>query len=330
MKTALKRKFSSPIQAAHKPHPDENQPTTPTPINQPPAKKIKKNLKARFADGSSSSDGDDNDDDVNSPHAFSNLPTILCFCTTIHHPKTPQQCVGLLVSTGGHKHRVWTLLQQSLKPARLVSLVDLITTYTNVLDKPSRESRLVLGLKLISSILQLNTTQWLSEIWEAKDILFPNASLQVADKDHRRNILSRPFVHRSFGSTTAGDDNPGQQQRANQAKSVMGCNHSLYSLGIVLLEIWHWQTFSSLYNSSASKLSELEFSCQLSETLFEEAGHEYAKAVRGCIRGFEMRETDLENVSLKRKVYQDVLGLLWDNLRKFSGRDNIRKIIGEE
>ncbi|KAF8418441.1 hypothetical protein EV426DRAFT_321434 [Tirmania nivea] len=319
------------LPAAQKPHPSENRPITPTPINRPPTK-TKKNT--RFADEDTSS----GDDDVNIPHAFSDLPTIPCFCTTLatttHHLKSSPKCVGLLICTKKHEHRVWTQLQHFPKPARFVSLAELITTHTNVLDKPSCESRLVLGLKLISSVLQLDNTQWLPEKWEAKDILFPGASLQVADQHYRRNILLRPFAHRNFSSvitTAACDDYADSNQRsANQAKAVIGCNHSLYSLGIVLLEIWHWQTFSSLYNSSSCGQSELLFSYQLSEKLFEEAGNEYAMAVRRCIRGFEMRETDLENYSFRSKVYHDVYGLLEDNLRIFSRCDNIQKIIREE
>ncbi|KAF8418436.1 hypothetical protein EV426DRAFT_679684 [Tirmania nivea] len=302
---------SSPgLPAAQKPHPSKNRPTMTTPINRPPTKmKI-----TRFADGDTSS----GDDDVNIPHAFSYLPTISCFCTTLalytttHHQKSSPKRVGLLICTKKHEHRVWTQLQHFPKPARLVSLAELITTHANVLDKPSCESRLVLGLKLISSVLQLDSTQWLPEKWEAKDILFPGASLQVADQHHRRNILLHPFAHRNFSSvttTSACDDYADSNQRsANQAKA----------------------TFSSLYNSSSCGQSELLFSYQLSEKLFEEAGNEYAMAVRRCIRGFEMRETDLEDDSFRSKVYHDVFGLLEDNLRIFSRCDNIHKIVGEE
>ena len=289
--------------------------------------------KARFANEDTSSE-----DDLNPPPAFSGLPTIACLCTTFaaYTANCPSKCIGLLVSADKHEHRVWAQLPQFLIPAHLVSLHDLINTYKDVLAKPSRESRLVLGLKLVSSVLQLNTTQWLTETWEAKDILFPEADPRVADKYHRYNILSRPFVHQNFSSSSSSTSSTGssidypdfQHKPANQAKAVMGCNHSLYSLGIVLLEIWHWQTFSSLY-ASASGLSELLFSYHLSDTLFEEAGHEYAMAVRRCIRGFEMRETDLEHDSFRRKVYQDILGLLGDNLRRFSGCDNLEKIMGE-
>jgi len=320
---------SSGLPAAHKSHP-HNRPTTPTPINQPPAKTMKK---ASFVD----EDTSDEDDVAHLHQSLSDLPTIPCLCTTIatyttiHHTNTPMKCVGILTSTNKHEHRVWTLLQQFPKPARLVSLTDLITTYTNTLDQPSRENRLVLGLKLISSVLQLNATQWLTERWEAKDILFPEADLAA---DYQHNILSRPFVHRNFNSnsTTAPiyDYPDPQHQPTNQAKAVIGYNQALYSLGVVLLEIWHWQTFSSLYNSSAKGRSEFEFSYYLSGRLSEEAGYEYAMAVRGCIRGFEMLQTDLEDDLFRRKVYQDVLGLLEDNLRKFSGSDNIQKIIGEE
>jgi len=334
------------LPAAHYPQPCENRPTTPTPINPnslvgkglkpissrepspgpglPPARAIKKNLKARSMDGDTSSE----DDYINSSHTFIDLPTIQCFCTalatytTIHRLKTPPGCVGRLISTEKHEHRVWALLQQCPKPASLVSLADLITTYTNILDKPSFQSRLVLGLKLISSVLQLNATQWLNERWEAKDILF-----LVDGEYHRANILSRPFVHRNF----SGSSTESQQQPANLAKSVIGCNDSLYSLGIVLIEIWYWQTFSSLYNSSASGQSEWFFSYQLSEKLFEDAEHEaYAQAVRGCIRGFEKRGFDLGDDSFRSKVYQDILGVLEDYLRKSSACDSIQKIIGEE
>ena len=208
---------------------------------------------------------------------------------------------------------------------RFVSLADLIATHTNILDQPSRESRLVLGLKLTSSVLQLGTTKWLNEVWEAKDILFPEVS-QVPG--HRHNILSRPFVHRSFSNS--GTIPTRSQQPTNVERAVTRCNDSLYSLGIIILEIWHWQTFSSLYNSSAHSLPVLEFSYHLSERLFEEAGYEYAMAVRRCIRGFEMQGTNLGDDSFRRKVYQDVLGLLEGALRSFSGCDNIQDIIGEE
>jgi len=302
-----------------------------TPISRPPAKAVKKNLKARFADGDTS-----DEDDVNAPLAFRDLPTIPSFCATLATQTTTKpspKCIGLLISTDRHEHCVWTPLQQFPKPPRLVSLAHLITTYTNIQDKPSNKSRLVLGLKLISSILQLSTTQWLTGVWGAQDILFPEAGPQAADENHRRNILSRPLVHRDFSSsssTAVSDGDPdSQQEPANKVQAVIGCNKSLYSLGIVLLEIWHWQTFESLYQSTAHRLSELSFSYLLSEMLFEDAGLEYATAVRRCIRGFEMRETDLEDESFRRKVYQDILGLLEKNLRSFSS-DSIPKIMGEE
>ncbi|RPB19133.1 hypothetical protein L211DRAFT_664238 [Terfezia boudieri ATCC MYA-4762] len=301
----------------------------PIPIDRPPASKLKR---AMFADEDTS--GEDDENDV----TFTDLPTISSFCKTLATYKTvdhPPKCVGVLTSTDKHEHRVWTLLQHFPKPERFVSLADLITTYTAILDRPSCTSRLVLGLKLLSSVLQLNTTQWLTEVWEAKDILFPEASPQATDQYHPHNILSRPFVHRNFsssGSTAASDEYPpdSQHQRANQAKAILGSNHSLYSLGIVLLEIWYWQTFDSLYKSSRSRQTELEFSLYLSTKLSEEAGVEYARAVQGCIRGFQMRETDLDDNSFRRKVYQDVWGLLEANLRTFSKCDSIQKIIGDE
>ena len=284
---------------------------------------MKKTLRMRFEDEDTSSE----DDYINSSHTSIDLPTIQSVCTTlatyttIHQPNTPPKCVGRLISTEKQEYRVWTVPQQIPKPVRFVPLADLITTYTNILDKPTLQSRLVLGLKLISSVLQLNATQWLNERWEAKDILFP-----VAGEYHCANILSCPFVHRNF----SGSSTESQQQPANLAKAVIGCNDSLYSLGIVLIEIWYWQTFSSLHNSSASGQSELVFSYQLTDKLFEDAGQEYAMAVRRCIRGLDMQGVDLENDLFRRRVYQDVLGVLEENVRKFSYSDNIQKIIGEE
>ncbi|KAF8457012.1 hypothetical protein BGX38DRAFT_1161541 [Terfezia claveryi] len=213
-------------------HPCEHRPTTLKPATLKPAKILKR---ARFADEGKS--GEDDDIDVTDPHAFSDSPTIPCFCTTIATYKTihrPPKCVGLLTSTDKHEYRVWTLSQHFPEPEHFVSLADLITTYTNILDQPNRTSRLVLGLTLLSSVLQLNTTQWLTEVWQAKDILFPEASSQATDRYHGHNILSRPFVHRHFsssGSTAASDEYPpdSQQQRANQAKTILGSNLSLYS-----------------------------------------------------------------------------------------------------
>lgn len=217
------------------------------------------------------------------------------------------------------------------KPRRLVSLADLINIFTNI-NTPSRRNRLILGLKLVSSILQLNTTQWLTEIWEAKDILFPESGDDPQDTNNSHNILSRPFVCRDFKSySTWASDNShdSQRQSANQTRAVIGCNNSLYSLGIVLLEIWHWKTFSSLYSTSGNGLPELLFTYLLSEKLFDDAGEKYAIAVRRCIRGFETPGNNLEEDSFRKQVYQGVLGPLEDNLQTFSGCNDIQKIIGE-
>lgn len=192
-------------------------------------------------------------------------------------------------------------------------------------DAPSRKSRLILGLKLVSSVLQLNTTRWLTEVWEARDIYFPQADL----KNSGHHILSRPFVRQNFNTAPYPDP---LQQLQNQAGSVIGRNKSLYSLGIVLLEIWHWQTFSTLHSSSVSGQTQQEifFAYELSEKLFDDAGERYSIAVQRCIRGLDIRGTDLEEDSFRKKVYQDIMGPLEANLKAFSGSDCIQDIIGEE
>ena len=309
--TKLKDQFSRTTRSPSPNPVQDNSPSRQCPV---PKKK-----RARFSDD----DGSGEDDGVNNiplhVPTVKQVPTIPSFCTTLatNHPNTPPQCIGLLISKDKNEHLVWTPLRRiSPQPARLVSLADLIATFVNK-DTPSRTNRLVLGLKLISSVLQLNSTQWLTEKWEARDILFPEAD---------QNILSHPFVHRNFKNYSAAP--PDSQEPANQATKVIGCNQSLYSLGIVLLEVWHWQTFSSLHSSSASGLSEMLFAQELSEKLFEEAGEQYAMAVRRCIRGFEMKGTDLQEDSLRDKAYQGIFRPLEAHLRTFSGKD-FQKIITE-
>lgn len=83
-------------------------------------------------------------------------------------------------------------------------------------------------------------------------------------------------------------------------------------------------------SSSPIGHSELLFAYHLSEKLFEEAGYQHSIAIRRCIRGLDMPGIDLEQDLFRKKVYQDVLGPLEEDLKRFVECDNLKDIIGEE
>ena len=244
---------------------------------------------------------------------------IECLCSTIRNITEMRTCVGILVSNN-NKHRVW-IPRAPLTPATVLSLAELL-----FLPEPPRKERLKLAVRLASSVLQLHRTEWLQERWGKQDIYL----IQGGSSRSRFPSLETPVVHQAFTPETSVSE-------ALIESHFTRRNLSLFSLGIVLIELWFWRSVESFQNdepqarcySEGSDAARYEIAQGLIEALYEDAGDSYGDSVRRCIIGIDHKEIRLENDGFKNEVYLKVLQPLERHLEFFCD-ESLEKIFQKQ
>jgi len=229
------------------------------------------------------------------------------------------------------KHRVWLPRVNTTTPTpqptgETTSLQSLLSNSSQ--SPPSRKDRLQLGVKLASSVMQLHDTAWLDESWGKDDIIFPLAILESVDRDDTpKPLLNKPLVRQIFKSIV---------NASTTAKyvSVVHCNKSLFSLGIILIELLFWKTIEDMQSPEESSSKNLADSTadyltaiRLIDSIYDDAGTSYGDAVRRCIKGLDLRETNLESDDFKNEVYSKVLYPLEENLKTFCNWKELPEIL---
>ena len=223
---------------------------------------------------------------------------IECFCSAIRDITEMCTCVGILVGSNS-KHQVW-VRRAALTSTRILSLAELLS-----LPEPPRSERLKLGVRLASSVLQLHKTEWLQERWGKQDIYF----VQGGSSHSKSPSLETPVVRQAF------TPEPSAPEPSMEPRNIISCNLSLFSLGIVLIELWFWRSVESFQADEPQAYHFLEdldttryiTADRLIEKLYRDAGDIYGDIVRRCIKGLDHRETHLENEGFKNEVYLKVL-----------------------
>ena len=211
-------------------------------------------------------------------------------------------CIGILLSNN-IKHPVW-VPGAPLTSATVVPLADLLS-----LPPPPMRERLKLAVKLASSVLQFHTSGWLQERWDKKDIF-------LVQQDSSQPSLDTPVIHHNFTLEPSPE--------APTEPSIFFYNLSLFSLGVVLIELWFWEHVES-FQANIPQLQDPDTAIfttalRLVDTLNEAAGAKYSGSVRRCIRGLDHAEPRLENKEFKNKVYFKVLQPLEDHLKEFCNK----------
>lgn len=173
------------------------------------------------------------------------VTTIRSICTTINSSSslTPRLSLALIGNW-----RLGTLLgdnigltTHSLVRANQAEHISL----RNILRAPSTtlpiKPRMQLSLRIASSLLQLQHTQWLAQDW-SKDTVFFNRLQPLSTTPQTQVVdLNRPFIARSF-------DISDKQQVDNHPSNPKA---TLLELGILLLEIWHGTTLEDRLKASS-------------------------------------------------------------------------------
>ncbi|KAI5847998.1 hypothetical protein BZA05DRAFT_446717 [Tricharina praecox] len=117
--------------------------------------------------------------------------------------------------------------------------------------------RLQIEVQLASAAVQLHGTKWLEEGWCSEDILFcgrQDAKLRAIDGTWLPEpIVNNPFVRKEFGSCASVSRQ--KTLTINHERKIAEYDKCLFSLGIVLIELWFRKCFEDL-NISTSAMSD--------------------------------------------------------------------------
>lgn len=243
-------------------------------------------------------------------------------CLAIQRAKGETSCLGVLVGGCGEKYRVWPLMEKSptSKPAGVLSLESLLAQ-PGALKK---KERLILGVQLASTVMQLHKTEWLGENWGKRDILFYE---QVAQgKSGSAATISpvlKPLVRRSFAPQSLPPLSPQNSVRS----IIIPQNQSLFSLGVILMELWYGKRLEDLQIETdragidgMSDMTDHITAKRLINDISEDAGEKYGDAVRRCINGLDHRFSNLEKEDFKNEVHMKVVSPLVENLEAFCAK----------
>lgn len=158
---------------------------------------------------------------------------IVDLCGTLALPITSTDWIGIISNKQGCRHRMRAVEKDKKLSAHNVLTVSL----TRVLEHKAfrREHRARLGLKLASSIMQLHTTKWLMDHWSKDDILFIQSSRGTVDFDN-------PLIQHNFGFKIEPCFPLPKTPNSVLNRSIP----CLFSLGIVLIELWFGQAFEDM------------------------------------------------------------------------------------
>lgn len=195
-----------------------------------------------------------------------------------------------------------------------MSLENLLSSAFDV----DRKRSLILALKLAASVLQLHNTPWLDENWGKQHIQF------LLHRDSQGDAL----VESAFVSRKINSSEPRPLQPLSEPVVSLGTrNRCLFSLGIVLIELWFGKTLKSLRGGNnadqemeSNPVEDLTAAINILDDVYRQAGDWYGDAVRRCLYcDFDQRNTSLEESAMRESVFQGVMLPLRDHLNALYG-----------
>lgn len=251
---------------------------------------------------------------VNSPLAYELTPStqdmreldseIEDLCSTLETSEPSTSCLGFL---SDKEHRHYQL--RTIKDNKPLSEIHDLISLEKLLDsasKPSlsRKQRFRLAVVLASSHLQLQTTPWLTENLQKKDIFF---------EYHGREVLAdQPYIHHVFHSTKLPSV-PVPEAGITQPPNGLATRTSLIHLGILLLELCFGEAIESredmrnnyLIDGKPHNQTDFLTALEWISEVEQEAGLEFQGAVKCCFN-FDVKP-NWTDVRFTQSIYVGVV-----------------------
>ncbi|KAI9791857.1 MAG: hypothetical protein M1816_003402 [Peltula sp. TS41687] len=260
--------------------------------------------------------------------ALSTIPSDLSeiddLCKAVQNWGPEHAGLGFLYDDQNRRHGIYSILEQQHGPntRETVSLEGLLSgQHGGAAGNPlTRYERFTLAAILASSLLQLQTTPWLSETWSKQDILF----LQGGE-NRRRAIIEHPYVAEQFVSSnlarrveTPTDTSP---------TAMNGCRKSIIALGIMLLELCFGEKLEDQpirkkylqQDGTPNDYTDLCTAKEWHERIYEEYGDALSDAIRRCLDCSFGPKPNFADDEFKQAIYSDVIEPIEKFLQLWSG-----------
>ena len=184
-------------------------------------------------------------------------------------------------------------------------------------QKFSNRTKTQLAFTLGSTMLQLHSTPWLDR-WKKQDILYfnePGGDMVQA--------LVQPYISRPFSSNMSRD---GATVASNtRAAPAFAPNETLFTLGVILIEIAYNKTIEALAEPSEkapmAAVTQYLTAIRIRKEIGTKMGLQYQRAVDGCLMcqfGVQGLITDLKSVDFQRQFLEHVVTPLEESMLVFS------------
>ncbi len=223
-------------------------------------------------------------------------------CSTIRSPCLIDDCLGYL-SDGERMHELRPISAcEENDEGVYVSLEDMLQA-GGIL---SRQKRFKMAAILASSLLQLQTTPWLIEKFEKRNIFFYQQQENI--------IVDYPYIKHSFSTEPAASTKP-----SHTIDSRFATRNSLSNLGILLLELCFGQPIEKQEirkqylgaDGKAHQGTDFMTALAWSDMVWEEDPM-LEPIIRSCLCCMFEEKPDLQNKLFTQVVYSNIVGPLED------------------
>jgi hypothetical protein len=231
-------------------------------------------------------------------------------CSTLANCEDRNSYLGYLADEANTHYELRLLKDctNSIGNYELISLENLLANTNR--SKLSRRQRYRLAVVLASSVLQLQTTPWLTEKLEKKNIYFYRSETEI--------LADQPYILQSFSSKKIFHPMTSDEESTPPAlfySKRISTRSSLVQLGIVLLELCFGQPIEKqtelrsqyLMDGKAHNDTDYLTARDWIYEVGEEAGEEFEKAVKCCVLCNFDAKLDWEDANFTQLVYAGVV-----------------------
>jgi hypothetical protein len=221
---------------------------------------------------------------------------------------TSLQCIGILQNKSVFKHFIYPSQATQHSVNRGTSLDEALMAAKTSQYRIPIIDKLRLAKLLALAVLQFHSTPWLREKWRSRDVYF------YSSEDLSPNSLQAPYLSARF-SKDSGVAKRQCEQASSESSLSLAPNVTLFSLGVVLLElgfeapIHALQRPEDLKDGVANEYSDYWTARRLSKTVSSTLNSTYGKLVNKCLYcDFGLGGSyELENVDLQKAFFRDVV-----------------------
>ena len=206
-------------------------------------------------------------------------------CSALETSDPNISCLGYLCSPDRHRHEFRSIKDNQIVSENplLISLDELLSRSTKARFELTRKQRYRLAVVLASSLLQLQTTPWLTKNMEKKDIYFEYQGREV--------MTEHPYICHLFPSIKHPSASPSPTPPKDITPTARSATKaSLNQLGILLLELCFGKAIEEqthireefLFNGQPHNQTDILTAREWIADVEFEAGLEFRNAIKCC------------------------------------------------